>query len=241
MAADPYTLEQAEEDISTLNGQVSLLEEQHTVTDGGVVPNTPAAGAFALYSSGGQPNWVDPAGQLFGVPGAQNAFYPGHTVTAASLNNLAAYTIPAGAATANAVYEVEVWGNGTWGSTGQTLQLAVLLGGNTMSSVTLGTQFMATSAAFRFRVAVRAVCQTTGAGGTWSSMISGEVSVFGANLLAAGGASANASNGFCSCESTGTTTVDTTVNEDLGLSAAWGSTTGSPTLTSRVAIAKRIC
>lgn len=238
-ATETFSVEQLHDEVAQLRGQVAVGGEVQTLTDGGVIPSAPAAGSAAIYSNGGQPSWVDPAGMVFGMTGTQKAFYPANTVTGTSLSNLAAFTIRAGGAVTNSMFEVECWGNGTWGSTQRTLQFAVMLGGNTMSSVTLGALFMAASQAFRFRVAVRAICQTTGGSGTWTSLICGEVSAFGQNLLAAGGSSANASNGFTSCESSGTTTVDTTANADLGLSAAWGGTTC--TVTSTTAIAKRLC
>lgn len=161
---------------------------------------------------------------------------PGLTVTQATLNPLASATYTGGDAAIGSVYELEAWGNGVWGSTAQALELAVVLGGNTMSNITLGANFMATSAAFRWRATVRVVCLSPGTGGTWQSTVFGECSVYGTSLLTSGGSAVNATNSFISCESSGSTTLDTTVNQTLSLSAAWGSTTGAPTLTSRHAL-----
>lgn len=197
------------------------------------------AGGVMLYGASGQPAYVNPAGQQMNVTGAQLATFPNTTVTAATLTNLASATVLANDAEIGAVFELEVNGNGTWAATtGQTLQLAVALGGTAMSSLTLGATYLAAGTNFRFKVRVRVFCHTTGATGTWSSEVEGELSAFGNNLV--GGAGSQNTAGFISCESTGTTTKDTTVNETLALQAAWGATTGAPTLTSRTAIYKRV-
>jgi hypothetical protein len=120
--------------------------------------------------------------------------------------------------------------------------LQVVFGGNNMpGTVTLGGSYMLLSTAFRLRVVGRVICHTTGAGGTWTSLMYGECSISGTSLLSSGASSANATSGFVACESTGTTNVDTTADQVLGVSAAWGSATANGTVTSRVAIAKRIC
>ena len=239
MPQAPYTLEQAEEDIADLRAQVDRLGEVHILDgSGGVTPNA-VAGAAAMYTAtDGQPSYVTPSGLTMSNVGAQQGFFPVNTVTAASLQNLAQGTIPGGDAGIGSIYETEVWGSGIQGSTAQTLQFAVVLGGTTMTNLQLGTAFFTVSTIFRWHVTVRAICQTTGATGTWSSLLFGEISASGVNLLPT--ASGQATGAFTTCESTGTTTQDTTVSNTLGLSAAWGATTGGPTLTSQVAVFKRI-
>ena len=49
----PYTIEQAETDITDLRGMVYLLDELLTQYDGHV-PNLPSASGYSLYSFGGQ-------------------------------------------------------------------------------------------------------------------------------------------------------------------------------------------
>lgn len=240
MATETYSLEQAEEDIATINGQVSVLGEQHTVADGGVVPNNPAAGSFSLYSASGQPSYVASSGLQMGLSGAQPASFPGLTATAATLTSLGSFSIPAGDADVGAVYEIEIWGNGSQGTTQQALGLQVVLGGNNLATVTFGTNAAGgASSQFRLWVSGRAICHTTGAGGTWTTLINATVARFdGSPNLAVGNANFAAGT---SSESTGTTAVDTTAAQTLGVSAAWGATTSGPSLTSRVAIAKRLC
>lgn len=188
-----------------------------------------------------------PAGPYFNGPMGQQrmpstapATFPGNTVTQAALTTLASATYPANDATVGAVYELEVNGNGVWGSTQQSLQLAVVFAGNTMSTITLGANYMAAGLNFRWKARCRIICTNTGAGGTWKSEIEGHCSVTGTSLLTSGASSNNPTNSFFSCESSGSTAVDTTANQTLALQAAWNSTTGAPTLTSRVAMFKRI-
>lgn len=165
------------------------------------------------------------------------------TVTAASLTDLtASFTVPAGDAAAGNIYEVEAWGNGTWGSTAQTLTFQTVFGNNNTfaGAVTLGTNYMAVSTAFRWHVTCRVICLTTGAGGTWTSELHGQCSVNNANLLTSGSSSANATSGFTACESSGSVTLDTTIAQGLKIQAAWGATTGAPTITKRAAIQRKL-
>jgi hypothetical protein len=236
----PYTLEQAEESIADLRAQVDRLGEVHALDGtGGVIPNAQPNQVQKFAAADGQPGYVTPSGLVMGNMGSQNAFFPGNVATAITLTDLGSWTVPAGDAAGGAVYEVEIWGNGTWGSTQQSLGLQVVFGGNNLSTVTLGASWFAISTTFRIRVVGRVVCHTTGVAGLWSSLIYGECTVSGANALPATGA--NGSGGFVSCEGAATTAIDTTANQLLGVSAAWQSTTGAPSVTSRVAVPKRIC
>lgn len=237
----PYTLEQAEEAIADLRAQVDRLGEVHALDgSGGVVPNAQPNQVQVYPGANGQPAYVGASGLQMGMVGTQQAFFPVIAVTGTSLAALASMTIPAGDAVGGAVYDIEVWGSGTAG-TNMLLTFAVVLGGSTMSSVQLGANFMAAATSFRWRAVARVVCHTTGAGGTWSSLVFGDISINGTTLLTSGGASVNATNSFVSCEIATTTPADTTVAQTLSLSASWSGTTGPPGLTSRVAIPRRWC
>lgn len=241
MATTDYTLDDVSGDIADLRSMVTLLEEAHQQIDGGFVPNTPTdPNSHVLYSAAGTPSWVNDNGLQMGAMGAQVAWFPGNSVNGATQGNLAAWAIPANDAIAGAVYETEVWGNGTTGPTNQTLNFTVVLGGTNMAGVTIGTSFFATAnLAFRWHMTVRVICHTTGTTGTWTSLISGEISAYNVNLIGQGGSQNTA--GMVSCESTGTTTKDTTVANNVGLSASWGAGSSGETVTSQVAIAKRLC
>ncbi len=237
MALDPYTLQQAEEDIATLRGQVDLLTEILAQSDSGTQPNTPSAG-YLLYNAGGVPSYVNAAGLQMGLQGAQLATFPNTVVTAASLTNIASATYPAGDAEVGSIYDLEVWGNGSQGSTNQTLEFSVALGGAAMQNFTIGAgMFGTTGLAFRWHMTARVICVTTGASGTWKSLIFGELSGTG-NLIPSN--SSNPTGAFIQCEQTSTTTKDTTVNQTLSLQCAWGATTGGPSITSRISMFKRI-
>lgn len=239
----PYDLSQIEDDVAALQGQVSNLEEVHyfLVNTAPQPPNTLSDRIQLYAASSGVPAYLDASGLQMGMQGAQPATFPVIAVTAASLTNIATATVPANDANVGAVYELEVNGSGTQAATtAVTLQFAVALGGNVMSTATLGANFMAAGTSFRWKCRARVICHTTGNTGTWSSEVEGIVSVSGTTLLTSGASSANATNSFINCEIASFTTVDTTASQTLALQCAWGSVTGSPTLTSRVAIFKRI-
>lgn len=237
-----YTLEEAEEDIADLRGQVDAMDEVISLLDGPIPNSTPISGC-QLYSTNGQPTYVNFTGLVMSMQGAQPATFPVITATAASLTSIGSFSIPANDADIGAVYELELWGNGKQGTTKQALGVQVVLGGNNLASVTFGPgAFQTASNFFRFRVKGRGICHTTGATGAWTSFLDAQVSDLdggaGSNPISAGNQNFATAT---SCESTGTTAIDTTAAITLGVSVAWGTVTGAPTLTSQVAIAKRIC
>lgn len=65
MPLAPYTLEQAEEDIATLRGQMALLMEAGTKLDGGTVPNVPPSSGFTTFSSNGQEKYTGADGSTY--------------------------------------------------------------------------------------------------------------------------------------------------------------------------------
>lgn len=234
-----YTLDEAEQDIADLRGQVDAMQEILQLFDG-PVPSSPQISGAQLFSTNGQPNYVNFTGLQMSLMGAKPVAFPNNTVTAAALGNLTTFTIPAADADTGAVYELEVWGNGQQGTVGnrQTLQFAVVLGGTSMATVQFGTTALPdTSAIFRWRAAGRVICNTTGVTGTWTSYLLVTLSQFNVNYSIG---NANFAQAF-SCEATGTVTKDTTASETLSIQAAWGATTGAPTLTSQVACFKRLC
>jgi len=240
MPLAPYTLEQAEQDISDLRGLVDRLLEAHTFADG-PTPNTPDSSGVTAWSGSGNLALMNSSGLQGNVPQAQTAFFPNNTVVnGTSLTNLAQGTYKGNDADVGATYETEVWGNGVQGSTAQTLQFGVVLGGTTLANLTFGTTAFGSPAAsviFRWWGIARVTCVTTGGSGTWRSLVLAKVNAFTGNL--APGNSNQASG--TSTESTSTTVKDTTVDQTVSLSAVWGSTTGAPTLTSQVAFFKRVC
>jgi hypothetical protein len=235
-----YTLEEAEQDIADLRGQVDGMDEIITLLDGPIPNGAPISGC-QVFSVNGQPNYLNFTALQMSLMGARPATFPGISNSTATPTTLASFALPAGDADVGAIYEVEVWGDGNQGSTQEVLNLGVNFGGNAMASIELGSLFMAINTVFRWRAVVRVICITTGLTGTWSSEIHGNLSLFNGTLLSSGASSANATNSFVSCESTGTTSVDTTTGETLAIQGWWGASTGTPTITSRVAFVKRLC
>lgn len=162
------------------------------------------------------------------------------TVTASSLTDLtASFTVPANDSAVGNLYDIEAWGNGVQGSTLQTLTFQVVYGGNNMSTFTIGsTAWSSTSQAFRWHMTARVICLSTGPTGSFQSLIFGELSAFGSNLIPSN--SSNITGAFISCESSSSTTIDTTSAQGLKLQCNWGSTTGAPTITKRVAIQRKL-
>jgi hypothetical protein len=234
-ASETYTTEELADEIAELRGQVDKLTEILSLQDG-PLPNTPSSSGTELYSSSGNLAVVNSSGLQLNIPGAQTAFFPGNTVTAASLTNLASGTYLGNDADAGAIYEVEAWGNGTQGSTAQTLEFGVAWGGTAMTNTTFGTTAMPINQTFRWWARARVICHTTGASATWSSFVVAIIN--GTNNVSPGNANMGCAT---SSENNTTATKDSTVNQSLSLQAAWGSTTGAPTLTSQVAFFKRVC
>jgi hypothetical protein len=205
-----------------------------------VNPATPVAGTNLYVDAANKLVQVPQTGTPMQVPGTRLATFPNITATTVAATTISSGGIPANDAEIGSVYEIEVWGNGTWGSTAQTLTFGVSLGGTTLSSVTLAANYFVASTTFRFRVKFVVICHTTGVTGTWSSLISGEASaanMAGINTVA----NANTTTGGLTESEPGTTTtIDSTVAQTLAALASWGSATGAPTLTSRVAMFKRI-
>jgi hypothetical protein len=243
MPTAPFTLEQAEESIADLRAQVDRLGEVHALDGtGGVIPNAQPGQVQKFAAADGQPGYVTPSGLVMGNVGSQNAFFPNLTNAAVntSLVSMGSWTIPGGDAAVGAVYEIEIWANGSQGTSQQALGLQVVLGGNNLATVTFGQNAAGgASSQFRLWVVGRAICHTTGAGGTWTTFINATVARFDASPQLSAG-NANFATGTSS-ESTSTQPLDTTVDQVLGVSAAWGAITSGPSITSRVAIAKRIC
>lgn len=162
------------------------------------------------------------------------------TVTQAAYTDLTGtFTVPANDAQTGNIYEIEMWGNGTWGSTQQQLFWQVVFGGNAMTSINLAALYLPASELFRFRLVGRVICLSTGSTGTFSSLLHGELSD-ASNPLESTFNSTAATGAFVSCESTSTTTIDTTSAQGLKVQAKWASTTGAPTITKRNAIQRKL-
>lgn len=176
--------------------------------------------------------------QGMNIPGALLATFPGIVANTTTLKDVATYTIPANEAKVGSVWELEVWGEGSQGSTHQQLIMQVAIGGTPTSGglVTFGTTAF-TGGAFRWRAAVRAICRATpGTGAKWTSYINAITTDSGSAVSPGNG---NEATGF-SCEGGSTPGFDSTIPQVLSLQCAWGGTTSGPSVTSRVALPKRL-
>ena len=234
---EAYTLEQAEEELADLRGQVHRLEELFQFIDS-QTPNTPAGGP-GLYSLAGVPWWIRSSGLTGAIP-AVTADTGTTTVTGTTIGPLSAvWTIPANDANVGTTYRLSAWGNGTWGSTQQALAFVIdFPAGNefgTHQAVAAAT--FPISAVFRWNAILWITCLATGAGGTWHGSCNFAISET-ANSLNPGTASTNtigAAQGPSSNVS-----QDTTVSNQLAFGAWWGSTTGAPTITCHGTLMERV-
>jgi hypothetical protein len=140
------------------------------------------------------------------------------------------WTIPANDMVAGATYKVHIYGNGTQGTTQQTLQFEFVIGGiNT--SLTFPATFAPISGAFRWHTTITIVCKTNGATGT--VFLHGEVIVTAVNFVAVNSDALNVMG-------SGTQILDTTAANIIALFSAWGSTTGAPTMAGQFSWLERI-
>src|SRR5215469_10840047 len=142
-------------------------------------------------------------------------------ITATALSNT--WNIPAGDANADTTYRLTVWGNGTEGTTAQTLTWSIFLNGAATSQSATAAA-LTVSGAFRWHVEIILHVSTTGAGGNGSVNLSG---TWGTT------ASPTVENSFvCGSASATGQAFDTTVTNTLALAVAWASATGAPTISS---------
>lgn len=127
------------------------------------------------------------------------------------------WSVPANEAIAGSVYILRAWGNGTQGSTAQTLQFSASFGGLTTGlGPTFPASFAATNTAFRWWMEAEAMCISTGAGGTWQVSLTGVCGVGTAALVT-------------TAQNAAAISVATTSAIPVMIQAAWGSVTGAPT------------
>lgn len=205
-------------------------------------PSNPPSGNAAMYASTvGTPRWKSDAGQVGNIP-LTNGNVQANGVTGTSFNNLsAAWSIAANDPNVGTCYRLKVIGYGKQGSTAQLLGIRVTSYGQTVASGFDSSKIPA-NAVFWWDVEAMVMCVTTGAGGTGWLYIRGAVSPvtrafdptatfspfpFAAISVSGGGGG-------------GTLAIDTTSATTMVIDAAWGSTTGSPTVTGASSTFERI-
>jgi len=159
------------------------------------------------------------------------------TVTQIAATNLSTvYTIPAAEAYIGAAYELTCGGSGTWGSTQQTLTLAMALNGTSFGSGGSGkvaAAALSASAAFFWRARYTLVCADGIS--SWNCILDA--------LVAEQASPANPGTA-----ATNTVPVATYLNHaatvsssiTVALQALWASATGAPTLTNSLTTFRKI-
>jgi len=162
-----------------------------------------------------------------------------HTVNGASFADLSSvYQVPAGDASAGTAYRLATFGNGTWGSTQQTLTVSTALAGTQIGiAPAVVSTALSASAAFDFELEMLLICVTNGSSGTWVARVRGLVNET-ANALLPGTAADN-TVGLTGCTHAAVT-QDTTIANNLSIQAKWASATGSPTLTCRGTLFEKV-
>lgn len=146
------------------------------------------------------------------------------TVTAASQTRLSsAYTIAANDAQAGTVYKLLATGSGTQGSTIQTIAFrGNTVGGGGLNAITVPSSFAGVSHAFRWHAELVIVIPSTGVAVKPTAFIRG--------MTVDTAATSNITSFMNEFDPTGGTTIDTTNSWGIQIECAWGSTTGSPTV-----------
>lgn len=179
------------------------------------------------------------------TPAALNQYYgaadTGATaVTANSSTRLTtSYSIPANEpAAAESAYEITFGGSGTWGSTQQALSFELSLQATTIcANGTIAAGAFAASASFRFHGRALLVCDTTGAtGGFYGSMLVTLTET--ANNVLPGTAADNTVP--LADSNSAAVTIDTTSAMAAIVKCHWASATGSPTITNRMTVFRKI-
>lgn len=185
-----------------------------------------------------------PAAIRLGV-GAQPAQFPNSVYTTTSFNSMAFNVIPADDAEAGTVYEVDCWGDGSQGNPNQqALSFQVALaphptGGDVgIGDTGIGAYSLGGAGNwFRWRAVFRVACISPGPNAAWSSSVQAWTGDYAANA-------AFGQQNFCSnFWSTGTAAgVNRDSTQDLWLHARvrWQGSAGSPSLTCRVALPRKL-
>lgn len=205
--------------------------------DSGGLSGVPTATLTAVLNTSADINWTSPGGQQWNAPGALAANFTVNTVTGTSFANLTNFTVDASDSSTGSVYKITAWGNGQWGSTAQQLNMELTVGGTQLAEVAIAAAAFSASAVFLWKAELILAVQTLGTGGTCQAMLSVTVTQ-----------DANATSGLSAADNSVTVVglplaavaMNTTVANVFELAAQWGSTTGAPTISKRVAFFEKI-
>ena len=214
--------------VNTVLGFMSTTQASIAVS--GSAPGAIAGSVEVVGSNPGLLFTVAPSGLGQFVSGSSAADLTQTVVTAATTTPIGKqYTIPANDAVVGDTYEFDLQCIGKQGSTQQTITISVLYAGSTRS-VTLAAGFAGVSATFSLKAKFTMTINATGAGGNeWDTLevIAGQSGTTVPQVGIAGNL-------------TGTVGFNTTIANTVQFEAAWGATTGAPTITSVVTRMRKI-
>lgn len=175
---------------------------------------------------------LETAGGIFGqLPITQTDISNHSANTTSNLPITTAWSIPAGDMQVGTVYRISSGGTGLWG-TAQTLQAVGNLNGNNETgggaAGRIAGAFLANATAFNWSAVYEFKVITTGTGGTARVRLTFTISSEGSALTP--GTAAQNSMSVVTGPQAGAISVNTTIANTLGIGAAWGGTTGSPTI-----------
>lgn len=199
-------------------------------------PAAPSSGDVILYSStNGTFRWINDAGLVGTVPQTQgNVQTFGSTGTGFS-NVTAAWPIAGNDGNIGTVYRVKAWGKGTQGSTAQLCSWRLNIFGVTISTGYAATLLPA-NAGHYWDAEATAIIVTTGGGGSILTKLRANVSC----VPRAGDATAPFLPFSFIGISASAQSADTTSSTTMFIDTAWGSTTGSPTMSGMASSFERI-
>jgi hypothetical protein len=137
------------------------------------------------------------------------------------------WDIPANDAKANTVFRIKGVGQGNWG-TGTALDIRIFAWGKSVAQVGLGSATFASAVAFNIDYEATVFVMTAGSAGEVYGHIRGAISIAQPTRAEGGTSTTQQSIGFSQEFVLTDTAVNTSVNSNIAMQAAWSSTSGIP-------------
>jgi hypothetical protein len=136
-----------------------------------------------------------------------------------------AWAIPANDANVATIYELTVFGNGTWASTACSLNFQVSAFGVVVAKIQVGSTMLPASANFCWGLTTKIVVINNTSSGSIAAESDGAISNYAQNLSVTGGSSANSTAGLAG--QSATTSANVAAGGTLQLTAQWNTAAGS--------------
>jgi hypothetical protein len=230
---------------ASIDGNLTLTPSA-SGTGGGIelpaLTGTPASAGSIFYSANGVASWRNNTSGFNGQLVNSASDISNHAATGtgnAQITN--AWNIPANDMQVNTVYRLESNGVGLWGTAETLLVVGNLNGSNQTGGGSVGrlaSGFLASATPFCWDAIYEIICLTTGTGGTCRVKLTFHITAQ-ATAITPGTAADNAVTVVTGPQA-GAIAINTTIVNSMGLGAAWGGTTGGPTISSAWSTLKRI-